>query len=388
MSLTSPLGAAAVDDAHLTALVAGLLGVEAATTTLHDVLVEEVDYALPAITTASRHWVRGRASSPDGERDWSLFVKHVQCWSRHPFFAWVPEEMRERAIAGVPWRAEPAAYRSDLRSRLPEGLTMLRAVEVVDLDELSAAIWLPEVDVDPSPWTLGRYRRAAGLLGRMAASPQVREVASLAGEITPTVTDYVHGRLAAQVLPALRDEAVWTHPLVAGAYDADLRDGLLAAADRVEELTAELAALPLLAAHGDTCPANLLVSPGTDGFVLIDFGFFCPQPVGFDLAQLLVGEVQTGRVSGEDLAERDQACTAAYVEGLRAEGDHTPADVVRRAHALKLLLYAGLSSLPVELLDQEPTPENHEVAAGRARIARHSLHLVAQSEPGPPRVAP
>ena len=37
MSLTSPLGAAAVDDAHLTVLVADLLGVEAATTTLHDV---------------------------------------------------------------------------------------------------------------------------------------------------------------------------------------------------------------------------------------------------------------------------------------------------------------------------------------------------------------
>lgn len=378
--LTSPLGAAAVDDAHLTVLVATLLGVDAAATTLHGVRVEEVDYALPAITTAGRHWVRGRATTSGGDQEWSLFVKHVQCWSRHPFFAWVPEEMRERAVAGVPWRAEPAAYRSDLRSRLPDGLTMLPAVEVVDLDELSAAIWLPEVVVDPSPWTLRRYRHAAGLLGRMAASPRVCEVASLAGEDTPTVTDYVHGRLAAQVLPALRDDAVWAHPLVAGAYDPALRDGLLAAVDRAEELTAELAAMPVLAAHGDTCPGNLLVSPGVDGFVLIDFGFFCPQPVGFDLAQLLVGEVQTGGSSGEDLAVRDEACTAAYVEGLRFEGDHTPADVVRRAHALKLLLYAGLSSLPFELLDQEPTPERHEVAAGRARIARHSLHLVEQTE--------
>lgn len=376
----APLGTAAVDDAHLTAIVADLLGHDPSATTVHDVRVEEVAYDVPAITTAGRHWVRGRATTPGGDQAWSVFVKHVQCWSRHPFFAFVPEPMRAAAAAGVPWRAEPLAYRSDLRDRLPEGLTMLRALDVVDLDALSAAVWLPEVEVEPATWDLERYRRAAHLVGRLAASRRVREVRTVAD--APTPWDYLHGRLAGQVLPALRDDAVWQHPLVAGAFDDDLRTRLRAAGDRAQALTAELCALPVRAAHGDTCPGNLLVSPGVDGFVLIDFGFFCPQPVGFDLAQLLVGEVQVGRRTATDLAVRDEACTAAYVEGLRAEGDDTPAAVVRRGHALKLLLYVGLSTLPVEHLGADPTPELHEVAAERAAIARYSLHLVEQTEPG------
>ncbi len=54
--------------------------------------------------------------------------------------------------------------------------------------------------------------------------------------------------------------------------------------------------------------------------MLIDFGFWKLLPIGFDLGQLLVGDVQIGRRSSDDLQERDEACLAAYVAGLRAEG--------------------------------------------------------------------
>lgn len=376
----SLLGPADVSDAELTTMVADLLGADPGRTRLRSAVVSPVDYDLPAITTAARHWVRGTAQVEEVERPFGLFVKHVQSWSRSPLFGFVPEEFREVAATGVPWRTEPLAYRSDLGDRLPPGLTMPTALGVFDLDELSASVWLPELDVVPVVWDLDRYREAAYLLGRLAGSPSVAEVADLGGHDF-TVWNYLHGRLSMQVLPMLRAPAVWQHPLVAGAFDDDLRRDLSAAADRAESATAELAATPARASHGDACPNNLLAVEGTDGFVLIDYGFFTPTHVGFDLAQLLVGDVQTGGGGADGLAERDEACTAAYVEGLRAEGDDTPAHVVRRAHALKLLLFSGLSSLPSELLDQEPTPDAHEVAAERAAIARYSLHLVAQTEP-------
>ena len=40
------------------------------------------------------------------------------------------------------------------------------------------------------------------------------------------------------------------------------------------------------------------------------------------------------------------------------------------------MLFTGLSTLPFEQLDQEPTPELHRVAAERAAIARFSLDLL------------
>ncbi len=345
----SALGPAAVDEATLAGMVERLLGTPVGG--LHDVRVEEVAYAVPAITTSARHWVRG---STAGGTPWSLFCKQVQSWERHPFFAQVPPPLRDLAAAGVPWRSEPEVYRSDLADRLPPGLAMPRAVGVFDLDELSAAVWLPRLDVRPLDWDTGTYAVVARALGRFAAANGVRVVAATAGHDL-TVWSYLHGRLSAQVLPMLRDDAVWAHPLVAGAFDAVLRDRLRATADRAEALTAELAALPRLAAHGDACPNNLLAVEGVDGLCLIDYGFFGPGPVGFDLTQLLVGDVQTGAAAYDDLPGLDDVLVAAYVEGLRAEGDDTPLEVVRRAHALQLVLYAALSAVPVEHLADPPT---------------------------------
>ena len=175
----------------------------------------------------------------------------------------------------------------------------------------------------------------------------------------------------------LRDDGVWQHPLVAGAFDDDLHARLVEAADRSAEYAEELGAHADRApSHGDACPNNLLARVGTDDFVLIDYGFWGPGPVGFDLSQLLVGDVQLGRRSSDDLAQVEDAIFAGYMDGLRDEGCGIPDDVVRRAHALQLLIFTGLSALPFDLLDAEPTPELHRVAGHRAAIARFSLDLV------------
>jgi hypothetical protein len=372
----SELGPADVDDATLTAMVADLLGAPVADVELLDSTVTEFAYDLVAITTGGRYIVRGTASVAGRTTPYAMFVKVVQSWSRSPLFEFVPEELRELAEASVPWRTEALAYRSDLASRLPDGLDMPRALGVFDLDEKSASIWLEVLDVVERPWDDARYARAAYLLGRLAASPRVAPLA-MVGESDFTMRDYAFGRLDNQVLPMVRDDGIWKHPLVAATFGEELRDRMRAAADRVPAYVEELMALPHVTGHGDACPNNLLAVAGSDDFTLIDFGFWMPMPVGADLGQLIVGDIQIGKLRAGDLAARDDAHAVEYVRGLRDEGCEIPEPVVRRAHALHLLLMSGLSALPDELLDRDPfDPEVVTLSADRAAIARFCLDRV------------
>ena len=210
------LGTADVTDAELTRIAAERLGLDPSRTRLLDSVASEFPYDLPSITTAGRYWVTGHVDAGRGPHAFRVFVKHVQSWSRSAYFSDVPADYRDQAEASVPWRTEPLAYRSDLGDRLPDGLSMPRALAVVDLDEKSSAIWLEEVTVVPATWDVARYARAAHLLGRLAVSPRVAECADVGGHPFH-VRDYVAGRLRIQVLPMLRDEGIWRHPLVAGA---------------------------------------------------------------------------------------------------------------------------------------------------------------------------
>ena len=130
----SALGPADVSDDQLVAMVADLLGADPRDTAVQGSTVEEFPYDLPAITTAGRYWVSGTAIVADEERPWRMFVKHIQSWSRSPFFGEVPPEYREMAEASVPWRTEaltyhapwlhtrPEDYSPQVRNRLETGL--------------------------------------------------------------------------------------------------------------------------------------------------------------------------------------------------------------------------------------------------------------------------
>jgi hypothetical protein len=340
-----------------------------------------VPYDLDSITTAGRYWVRGEVQTTAGTAPFSFFVKHVQSWSRSPLFAAIPPEFREQAEASVPWRTEPLVYRSDLAERLPPGLTLPRVVAVRDLDEKSAAVWLEEVPVVQRTWTAEQLAHAAFLLGRLAGSPRVLELAGIGGsEFGRPVRSYLNGRLTHQVLPMLRSEQTWQHPLVAGAFDADLRNRLLAAVDRLPGFLDEVEQVPIGAAHGDACTNNLLVRPDSEDLVMIDFGFWMAQPLGFDLGQLLLGDVQLGRTAAIDLPRHETACATAYVEGLGAEGCQAESALVLRSHALMMLIFSGMSAIPFEHLGATPTPELHRVAAERASMLRFMLDLVDSTQ--------
>src|ERR1700712_2695461 len=278
MSDRSILGPVDVTDAQLSAMVAELLGADPADTVVVTSRVEEVAYDIPAITTAGRFWVSGTAEVAGAETRFRLFVKHIQSWSRHPFFQLVPLAYQEVAALSVPWRTEASVYRSDLPDRLPVGLSMPRALGVFDIDDESNAVWLEEVPAVARECDLERYSHAARLMGRFATSSRVIDASDVIGH-DMTIHTYYEGRLSMQVLPMLRDDGVWKHPLVSGPFDDDLHRRLLEAAEQAGTHADELASMTHVASHGDACPNNLLTPYGTDELVLIDFGFFGPEPI-------------------------------------------------------------------------------------------------------------
>ena len=376
MTARTMLGPADVSDELLARFVAEAIGADHVEVISSDVQV--VDYDLDALTTAGRYWVRGRARHSRGEAPYAFFVKVVQTWTRTPQFQLVPEDLRERAGRGLPWRGEIEVYRSDLASRLPAGLSLPQVHWVEDIDDGSAFFWLEAVDADPAPWDGQTFERAAYRLGRLAARPAVATVARRG--MQDVVRSYAHGRVEGQILPALHADPLWAHPLVAEAFSPDLRARLLSAAEALPAYLEELDAAPLGSAHGDACPRNLLVPRSrSDDFVLIDFAFWCRAPFGFDLTQLLMGEVQTGERPAAHLAELDEACLDAYVRGLAAEGCDMPINAVRRTHALLMLLFAGLTAVPIELLFGGKPPGDVDVVRERAAAAEHVLDLVETS---------
>jgi hypothetical protein len=228
--------------------------------------------------------------------------------------------------------------------------------------------------------TVGRHARAAYLLGRLAASRAVAPLATAVhGARTPR--SYADAWLAHIVLPASTGDDVWAHPLVRDAFDERLRHRLLAAAGALPALLDELDDVPAATAHGDACTANLLAGGDRDAIVMVDFGFWGQAPLGTDLGQLVLGEVQTGQRHAADLPAIEAACLPAYVAGVRAEGGTTDLARIRRAHAVLMTVFSALPAIPVEHLGDEPTPRLRRICHARAAIARFVLDLLDDTRP-------
>jgi hypothetical protein len=375
------LGPADVTDDELAVFAAARLGVRHAEVLSSSATV--FPYDRPAITTAGRYLVTGTARTGTGQvRAFSFFVKVIQAYQRSPLRFAIPAHLRTQTATLIPWHTEADLYRSDLLDRLPDGLTIARAAAVRDLDADSAALWLEQVPARRVIWDAGRHARAAYLLGRLAASRTVAPLATAVhGARTPRA--YAGAWLAHIALPALTGNDVWSHPLIRDAFDARLRRRLLAAADALPALLDELDDAPAATAHGDACTANLLVADDRDPLVMVDLGFCGQAPLGTDLGQLILGEVQTGQRRPADLPALEAACLPAYVAGIHAEGGTAGLARVRRTHAALMTVFSALPSVPIEHLDDIPAPRLRRLFRGRAAIARFALDLLDDTRPAP-----
>ena len=336
----------AVDDETL----AGLLGADR----VLDHRVDELAYDLQTITTASRWWVSGTLERAGTRENFRLVAKVLRAADRSPVWAFIPPEGRRLTLELLDWRVEPRVYASDLARHLPDDLAMPRCLRVEPLDEGSAVVWLEAVEGVRATWDDADLARAARALGRLAGSGAVARVADAVGHAYGPVQArrYWEGRLQMQFGRAYGDPSLWEHPVLAAEVDGATRGRLLRLLEAAPDLVAEIEALPLLSGHGDGCANNLLLTPAA--VVAVDWAFFARLPLGFDLTQLVVSEIDLGRAPAGDLAHRREVALPAYAAGLADEGVEVDPDALLRAHRAQAALHAGVPTIPLERLGEDP----------------------------------
>jgi hypothetical protein len=382
----APLGRATLDDQAFAELVRTITGRPDAKPA--SVRIEPVDYEIGTPSTEGLLRLRGTAELAGGYIiDWSCFVKRLQSAKWWDKLHLVPEEDREFFIANLAWRIEIAAHTSGVASLLPDGLRLSTAYRIDEYDDDRATIWMENVEETSDPWDLARFERAAYLLGRLAARRQphlVGPIMQRPGSDTPGfgLRYYTNGRVQLAALPAIADEQTWQHPLlkaaVCNAREHSLRAELLALGARLPAVLDSLDALPQTYQHGDASPQNLLVpADKPDEFVMIDWGFDCPQAVGFDLGQLLVGLAHAGELEPEDLPAIHAVIVKAYTEGLHVDGMRVPQEAVQYGYLGSMLARATFTALPLEALGAQPSDELARLFYQRVRLTRALVDLVS-----------
>ncbi|MFF0264479.1 phosphotransferase [Kribbella sp. NPDC004536] len=376
-----PLGRDALGEEDLAALVRTITGDPAAVASA--VRVETVDYPIGTPSTESLHRVFGTTTAG---ADWSCFVKKLQSVRHSPIIELVPEAFRQSFIDYMPWNLEIAVHRSGVGDLMPDGMRLAKAYRIDLYDDDRGTIWMENVVQEWGPWPIARFERAAYLLGRLSARRQPhlvrplldREVSSVPGS---ALRYYANGRVQKAALPALTDPGTWRHPMLAAAVcnlsDHRLKDDLLELGERVPAVLDALDALPQCYQHGDASPQNLLVPHDSpDEFVVIDWGFDCPQAVGFDLGQLLIGLAHAGELSPEALPAVHKVILKAFQNGLAADGMHVSEEQVLYGYLGSLLIRATFTALPLELFGKaEASPELFEE---RVLLTRALVDLVSE----------
>ena len=379
-----PLGRDALADDEFTALVRTITGDPAAGP--GGIRVEPVDYPIGTPSTEQLLRLFGTATTAAGTVvDWSCFVKKFQSVRYWPMIDFLPEEFRASFIHNLPWQLEIAVHRSNIDELLPQGLRLPRTYRIDVYDDDRATLWMENVIQEPGPWPLERFERAAYLLGRLSArrQPHLVEPFLPREHVTTPGTGlrfYTNGRVLRGALPALADSATWRHPLLGAAVchlgDHGLRGDLLELGERIPAVLDALDALPQCYQHGDASPQNLLVPrENPDEFVVIDWGFDCPQAVGFDLGQLLIGLAHAGELAPGALPLVHKVILKSFLEGLAVEGLRMPEDEVLFGYLGSLMVRAVFTALPLELFGKaDATPDLFEQ---RLMLTRAMVDLVS-----------
>jgi Phosphotransferase enzyme family len=332
--------------------------------------------AVPVVsmTTAALVRVRGDLTDGDDTAAWSVVLKVVRSPDRSPIWAQIPPEYHQVALTEIPWRTEPQLYGSTLRDQLPAGVRLPVVYSVDEVGDGTIAIWMEDVVQVDGPWTLADYRRVGRGLGRLAGRfPESADAGPLPLR-RRNLRFYFFGRVSQAVLPALRDDAVWAHPLVAPVVDVDLRRDLHALADAAPAMLDRVDALPRTLAHGDACPQNLL--RGVDGDVVaIDWQFASWCAVGFDVGQLIAGHAESGDLEPAQLEAAYVGVLEEYIKGLHDEGMTVRADDVALGAAGALIIRSAFTALPLEFLAVEPTTDLVRLFDRRAGFARFLVNL-------------
>jgi hypothetical protein len=260
---------------------------------------------------------------------------------------------------------------SHLPDTMPPGLRTPVVYRSTDLGDDRLALWMEWIDVAGEPWDGARFRRAAHLLGRLAAR---RTGPAMAKEPTADLLsglrELAAGPLALRYLPMLTDRSVCA--VLRPYVDPQLRQDLVDLSGRIPVMLERLASLPQAIGHGDACPQNLLVpADAPDTVVTIDLSWQNPEAIGFDLGQLLVGLAHTGDLSAEELPDLHDALLAAFVDGLRADDCDVDIADVRYGFDAAMVIRSAFMALPWDQLLEPQGPEFAAHLTQRVALTRY-----------------
>jgi hypothetical protein len=351
-----------------------------------------IDYDWGSPATAGLWRADVREAADTGPLVYSYFVKllrHIRLW---PGLVTIPTDaLRAEMVSRYPWQFELDIYESGIGAVLPDGMRTPALHLAKPAGDDHIALWWEFITQRPGPWQLDDYRRAAHLLGRLAAR---RRAGAAVNDSLPAIARdpstgsalryYTQTRVIRGVLPALAEGSLWRHPLLANALhdtsDPGLPAAMLDLAGRLPQILDMLDELPQTHAHGDASPQNLLLpanEPGT--VVVIDWGFGTLLPIGFDLGQLLVGLAHTGQTDATDLATIDAVIMPGYLEGLAAEGYDARLGDVRAGYIGGMAARSALVALPFELLSSPLVTEDVQaLIVQRVRLTRVLVDMAAE----------
>ncbi len=346
---------------------------------LEQVSCAPLAHRVSAPTTRGLTRVSVRARDGAGRLDVPLVAKELQA-ARYGLPPQMPPAERDRLDALIPWRLEADVLTSGVADLMPPGMRTPDVLAVHEGDGDRLTLWLEDVDPLDTPWTTEDTVRAATGLGRLAARR--------AGTATPPLPDgpfldtYLRNQLGSWAVPWLQDDATWTHPAFAQPEVAALREEVCALARRVTGVHARLAGVPVLPAHGDPTPMNLLRPRSAPGeFVLVDWGTATPAPVGFDLLPLVFGRAEAGLATPAEPARLLDPALRAYREGLAAEGLEVPAPVLEDAVLTAVALRYPCTTMPLPMVVEPPDDASLARARERAAFVRAVLDLLGARAP-------
>ncbi|SCL14402.1 hypothetical protein GA0070624_0410 [Micromonospora rhizosphaerae] len=336
--------------------------------------VEEVAYESGSPATGGLYRVRGITASG---QPWSVFVKLLQHVRHWPRLHLLPPDMRQSFADWFPWRQEMAAWHESFAGRLPAGMRLPVLYRVTDLGDDRLLLWMEDINALDGGWDLARFAQAAQALGGLAALRSAPEVVQGTGYPAGWgLRGYADGRVSLGALPLLADDDLWRNPLLADTVDSSLRADLRRLAGRLPAILDQLDNLPQAVPHGDASPQNLLVPADAPWeLVAIDISFQCPLAIGFDLGQLLIGLVHSGQMASADLADVHDVLVESFAAGMKEYGVEASPEDVEYGYVGSLVVRAGFTSLPFELLDAPPSAKLVEMFHERAALTRFIADL-------------